>query len=119
MLTISGEIDLSNSNYVQAFAIRYVLSGNPLALDLSGVDFFAVQGLSMLMSLDATCRAAKVPWRLVSSYAVGRILQLTACTTVPTASSVAEALRQITALSHTRRRVTLAAPTTAPRQVVR
>lgn len=121
VLTISGEIDLSNSDYVQAFATRYVvLSGNPLVLDLSGVDFCAVQGISMLMFLDDTCRAAKVPWRLVSSRAVRRVLQLTACTTLPTASSVAEALRQIAALSHTRRRVTLpAALTTAPRHAAR
>lgn len=112
VLTISGDIDIANSDRVQGFATRFILAGNALALDLSGVDFFAARAISVLIAVDDACRAAEVPWALIPSRIVSRVLQLTACdTTLPTASSVPEALRQVTALTQARRGLALATTT--------
>lgn len=108
VLTISGDVDISNAERVHDFVTRFILVGNALVLDLSGVEFCAARGISMLIAVDDACRAAEVPWALIPSRIVCRVLQLTACdTALPTAISVAEALRQVTALSQARRRVAL------------
>jgi len=118
VVTISGDVDAANGDRVQDFATRFVLVGNALILDLGGVDFFAARGISVLIAVDDACRTAEVPWSLIPSRVVSRVLQLTGCdTAVPTASSVPEAVRQLTALTHTRRRLALAT-TTALRRAV-
>jgi anti-anti-sigma factor len=108
VVTISGNVDAANGDRVQGFATRLVLVGNALILDLSGVDFFAARGISVLIAVDDACRTAEVPWALVPSRMVSRLLRLTDCDTVPTASSVSAALRQVTALSLSRRPLALA-----------
>jgi anti-anti-sigma factor len=118
VVTISGDIDASNSECVHDFATRFVLVDNALILDLSGVEFFAARGVSVLIAVDDACRTAQVPWALVGSRAVSRVLQLTECdTTLPTANSVPEALRQATAHTRARRQLALLA-TTAQRHAV-
>jgi anti-anti-sigma factor len=118
VVTISGDIDASNSERVHDFATRFVLVDNALILDLSGVEFFAACGVSVLIAVDDACRTAEVPWALVGSRAVSRVLQLTERdTTLPTANSVPEALRMVTALTRARRRLALMA-TTAQRRAV-
>lgn len=98
VVTISGEVDLVNGDGVQAFATRFVRVGNALILDLSGVDFFGARGVSVVIAVDDACRIASKPWAMVPSPMVSRVLRLTDCDAlVPTANSVAAALRQLTA----------------------
>lgn len=112
VVTISGDVDAVSGDRVEAFATRFILAGDSLALDLSGVDFLAARGISALIAIDEACRAAEVPWALVPSRVVSRVLQLIACdTTLPTASSVPEALRQFTALSQARHEFALVSTT--------
>jgi anti-anti-sigma factor len=118
VVTISGDVDAANSSRVHDFATRFAVVGNTLILDLSGVDFFSARGISVLIAVDDACRAAEVPWTLVPSRIVSRVLQLTACdSTVPTASSVPAALRQLTAPAGARSRLALVV-TTAQRQII-
>jgi anti-anti-sigma regulatory factor len=92
--------------------------GNSLVLDLRGVDFFSARGISVLIAVDDACLTAEVPWALVPSRIVSRVLQLAACdSTLPTASSVPAALRQLTGPTAPRSRLALVV-TTAQRQIV-
>lgn len=119
VFTISGDVDATNGGRVQVFATGFVLLGNALILDLSGIDFFSARGVSMLIAVDDACQTSEVPWALIPSPVVNRVLRLTNCDTVlPIASSVPEALRQVTALTQTRRRLALVT-TTAQRQSAR
>ena len=75
-------VDAVTSDGVQDFAIRFVPVGNALVLDLSGVDFLAARGISVLIAVDDACRLAEAPWSLVPSRVVSRVLRLTGCDTL-------------------------------------
>jgi anti-anti-sigma factor len=112
VVTISGDVDAVTSARVQAFAARFVRTGNALILDLSGVEFFSARGMSVLDAIDEVCRSAGVPFALVSSPIVSRVLRLTDYdTAMPITSSVPAALRQLAALTEARRRFALAITT--------
>jgi anti-anti-sigma regulatory factor len=117
VVTISGQVDAANGDRVHDFATRFVWISDALILDLSGVEFLAARGISALIAVDDACHTAEVPWTLVPSRVVSRVLRLTDCDTVPTASSVPAALRQVVALTRARRQVALAI-TTAQRLAV-
>lgn len=118
VVSIRGDVDATNADRVQDFATHFVLAGNAVVLDLSGVDFFSAQGISVLIAVDDACRAAEVPWSLIAGHVVNRVLRLTNCeASLPTASSVPEALRQVTALTQARRQFALVS-TTAQRHAV-
>ena len=115
VVTISGDVGPANIDVVGNFATRFARVGNALVLDLSGVKSFAAQAVSVLTAVDDACALAEVPWVLVPSHAVSRVLQVTGCdTTELTVSAVPAALRQIADLSRARRRLALVTPT-APR----
>jgi anti-anti-sigma factor len=103
VLTISGDVDATNGGRVHDFATRFVLLGNALILDLSGVEFFSARGISVLIAVEHAYRTADVPWALVPSPIVSRVLQLTAReTTLPSATSVPDARRRLSAPTHHR-----------------
>jgi hypothetical protein len=65
-----------------------------LLLDLSGVAFFAAQSISVLISVDDACRSAELPWALVPSHAVDRVLRISQDDDIlPVASSVPDAMQ--------------------------
>lgn len=100
VVTISGDVDASNDYRVHDFATRFVAVSKALILDLSGVEFFSAAGLSVLIAVDEACRTADVEWALIGSRVVNRVLRLIDCdTTLPTASSVPEALKQVNELT--------------------
>jgi hypothetical protein len=69
---------------------------NPLVLDLSGVNSFALAGISLLYILDDECRAAGMEWTLVASPAVMEVLPDDHDETLfPIGRSVHEALRNL------------------------
>jgi anti-anti-sigma factor len=102
VVTISGEVDASNIALVTTYATRFVLVGNALLLDLSDVGFFAVQGISALNAVDEACHSTQVPWALVTSHAVDRVLRISQRHDVlPAVRSVPDALQYF---AHTRMR---------------
>lgn len=118
VVTVGGDIDAANEHRVHDFATRFLQLSDALILDLSGVEFFSAGGISVLNGVDDACRTADLQWRLVASRIVNRVLRLIDCdTTLPTASSVPEALEQVTALTHAHRRLARTM-TTAQRHAV-
>jgi anti-anti-sigma factor len=110
ILTISGDIDARNINRVSAFATRLVPVGNALLLDLSGVGFFAAQGISILAAVAETCRRAELPWALITSHAVDRVLSISEDDDIlPAASSVPDAMQYFADLARMRQQVPLSA----------
>ena len=107
VVTIDGYVDAANVDRVGDFATRFAVLGCAVILDLR-VTFFAVQSVSMLFAVDDAYSIAGMPWVLVGSPAVDRVTQLVDCRdTLPLASSVSAALRQLTALTRARRHVAL------------
>lgn len=96
VVTIGGDVDAASGDSVHDFVTRFVLAGNALVLDLSGIRFFAAAVHSVLISVDDACSTAEVPWAVVGNRVVNRVLQLTNCDApLPTARSVPEALQRL------------------------
>jgi len=76
VLTISGDIDAGNVDPIKACMAEVVVTGNSFLLDLSGVDFFAARGISLLIAVDEACRGAQLPWTMVTSRPVDRALRI-------------------------------------------
>ena len=84
--------------------------GNALLLDLSGVKFFAAHAISLLVAVRAACDDAELPWAVVTSHAVDRVLRLSEDDDVlPAASSVPDAMRYFADLARGRHQVPLPA----------
>jgi anti-anti-sigma regulatory factor len=114
VLTISGDIDARNIDRVSAYAASLVPVGSALVLDLSGVNCCARQGLSLLIAVEDACRSADLPWALITSHAVDRVLRLSEDDDIlPVASSVPDAMQYFADLARVRRQIPL--PTRRPR----
>lgn len=108
VLTISGNIDASNTDRVSAYAARLIPVGNALLLDLSGVDFMAAQSVSVLATVGNASDDAGLPWALITSHAVDRVLRLSEHDDIlPVASSVPDGMRYFADLSRVRQQVSL------------
>lgn len=93
VVTVRGRIDASNVDEISDHARRFILSGEPLVLDLSGVTSFAAPGIWLLCVIDGDCLAAGVQWTLVESAAVHALLgDFDEEAKFPTAPSVDQAL---------------------------
>jgi anti-anti-sigma factor len=75
-VSVSGEVDAANAKYF-AHAVREAAGVSAgLVLDLTDVHFMAFDGLSALYALSAHLTRENVPWCIVGSPAVSRVLQL-------------------------------------------
>ena len=63
---LSGEIDLSNANELEARVLAGTGDAEALVLDLSDVTYFDSSGLRMLDGLAAACEGAAMPLRVVA-----------------------------------------------------
>lgn len=93
VVTIHGGLGAANVDAASAFVRRLILARDPLVLDVSDVNSFAAEGISLLYAVADECRTAGVEWTLVASPAVSDRLRDSDCEALfPTARSVAEAL---------------------------
>jgi anti-anti-sigma factor len=105
VVSVSGDIDISNIDRVKAYITRSVLVGNSMLLDMSCVDFIAVQGISLLLTVENTCRSIGLPWALVTSRAVERVLRYSKQRdALPVANSVPEAMQYFAHLAYVQAR---------------
>lgn len=96
VVAVRGRIDAANVDQISDHARRFILSGEPLVLDLSEVDSFTAAGIWLLCVLDGDCRAAGVQWTLVESPAVHELLRdFDEEAKFPTAHSVDQALHSL------------------------
>jgi anti-anti-sigma factor len=118
VLTISGDVDASNTDRVSTYATALVPVGSALLLDMSGVAFFAAQSISVLIAVDDACHSAELPWALVTSHAVDRVLRISQDDDIlPVASSVPDAIQYFVHLTRMRRDVPLSARRPSARRV--
>jgi anti-anti-sigma factor len=71
-----GDIDAGNADDVGACVTGHLDACNQLLLDLSGLKFFAIQGFSMLHDVRLGCARRGIPWILVPSLEVRRVLSI-------------------------------------------
>jgi anti-anti-sigma factor len=76
VVKISGDIGVSNVEQVTDHAVCSALAGNALLLDMTGVNFFGAPGLSMLVTIEDISCSSGLPWALLTSPAVERVLYL-------------------------------------------
>jgi anti-anti-sigma regulatory factor len=90
VVTVSGVIDDTNLDRVTQRATGFILGEKPFVLDLSAVNSFSAQSISLLCAVDDACLAAGVEWSLITSAAVERAMndrhiEIPATPTVPDA----------------------------------
>lgn len=95
VVTIRGEIDAVNVDEVSEYVRRFVLSDNPVVLDLSDVSQFSSAGITLFCVLDDECRAAGVEWMIVVNPTVAALLGDPDEAAFPVTRSVHEALRTL------------------------
>ena len=99
VLTISGDVDANSVDRITACVAEVMLIANSFLLDLSGVDFFAAPSISVLIAVDDARREAELPWAMVTSRSVDRVLRISGQATLPTAGSVHDAMQYFAQLS--------------------
>jgi anti-anti-sigma regulatory factor len=105
VVTINGDIDGVNVDRVTEYTRRFILSEKPFILDLSGVNSFSAQCVSLLHTLDEGCFNAGVEWSLIASQSVVEALRAGDRATFPAAASVPEALHHFADRIDERRRL--------------
>ncbi|WP_018602546.1 STAS domain-containing protein [Mycobacterium sp. 155] len=102
VVTIKGDVNTSNIDTITAYVCRFTLPEKPLVVDMSGVNGFAPQSISLFYEIDERCGALGVDWAVVASDAVIRELDNIG---VPVAASVAEGLHHFAEGNQARRRL--------------
>ncbi|HWF28559.1 MAG TPA: STAS domain-containing protein [Mycobacterium sp.] len=76
VITVDGELDAANADQLAAYVQRSVSRARRLILDLRGLEFIGTAGFSALHRINVVCSAAQVPWAMVTSAAVSRLLRV-------------------------------------------
>lgn len=76
VITAHGELDASNANQLADYVALCAAHRNAVILNLSGLEFFGTAGFSALHTINVRCAGADVPWALVPSRAVTRLLRI-------------------------------------------
>jgi anti-anti-sigma factor len=98
VVKVTGDIDAVNIDRFYDYTRRFVEEAPGLILDLSGVDFLCVRGISVLIMLDDDCRTAGTRWVIVGTPTVRRLLHICdPSDALPTASSERQALNTVAA----------------------
>jgi len=105
VVTVNGDIDSVNLDRVTEYTRRFILTEKPFVLDLSGVNSFSPQSVSLLYTLDEGCFNAGVEWSLIASQAVLEALRIGDRASFPMAPSVPEALHHFAETIEQRRRL--------------
>ena len=106
VVTVNGDVSEVNLDRISAYARRFVLMEKPFVLDLTGVNSFSPECISLLYGLDAACERAGVEWSVIASQQVMRTLRLSGeRETFPTMESVADALHHFADSIGERRRL--------------
>ena len=76
VVTVTGDLDASATEVLLDYALNKALLCSRLVLDLTDVDFFAVEGYTMLKTLECRCILADVALSLLTGPAVRRVIQV-------------------------------------------
>ena len=104
VVTVKGEVGNNNIDQIASYVNRFILAEKPLVLDLSGVNTFVPQAISLFYDIDERCDELGVDWTVIMSRSVAttaRQQQLD----VPCSASVPEALHHFAEDNTARRRL--------------
>lgn len=76
VIAVRGEVDATNAADLSDFAADSLEGCCQLLVDLSGLDFFGTEGLSALHTINAACVQRGIPWLIVATAHVSRMLQI-------------------------------------------
>ncbi|KUI33603.1 hypothetical protein AU197_19980 [Mycobacterium sp. IS-1590] len=76
VVSVTGEVDAANAKEFAAVVTEAIADAQHVTLDLSGIFFFAFDGVAALHALNARLLRAGVPWRVLPGAAVSRVLAL-------------------------------------------
>jgi anti-anti-sigma factor len=76
VISISGEIDASNADYVSHRASELASDCGALIVDLADIDFIALDGLHALFALNMHCARTGTTLALIAGRAVNRLLRV-------------------------------------------
>jgi anti-anti-sigma factor len=108
VVKIQGNVDAANVDQLVEHTRRFIMAHDPLVLDLSGVNSFAEDGISLLHAVTEDCRSAAIEWTLVASPAVvARLRNSDYDDMFATARSVREALHRFADMIDMRRQLLL------------
>jgi anti-anti-sigma factor len=106
VVTVTGDINEANVDHITAHAKRFALTEKPFVLDLSGVNSFSPECISLLYGIDEKCERVAVEWLVIESQPVHRTLRLFGeRETFPVSGSVADALHHFADSMGERRRL--------------
>lgn len=96
VLTVTGELDASNTDRFDRCVHDLISVGDPFVIDIRDVSFVGVQCFQTLLEVGASCRAAGRPWALVTHNALRPLTDIDDRSDVlPVAGSLADALRVV------------------------
>ena len=75
-ISVTGEVDASNADRLARYVFRYGANSRRVILDLTDVEFYAVECFSLLDIIARRCATAAVAWTLIASPAVARVLKI-------------------------------------------
>ncbi|MBS1692929.1 MAG: STAS domain-containing protein [Actinobacteria bacterium] len=75
-VVVRGEVDAANAGEFESRVCRCIADHHELVLDLTGVEFFAVEAFATLKHIQSCCHRAGARWVLVPSAAVARVMRL-------------------------------------------
>ncbi|OHU00724.1 STAS domain-containing protein [Mycobacterium syngnathidarum] len=104
VVTVKGDIDSNNIDQIASYVNRFILAEKPLTLDLSSVNSFAPQAISLFYDIDEKCGELGVDWSVVASQPVVTEIRRQEVG-VPLSSSVPEALHHFAEGNTARRRL--------------
>jgi anti-anti-sigma factor len=108
VVRIQGDVDAVNVGRLIERIRRIIMANDPVVLDLSDINSFAEEGISLLDAVAEGCRGAEIEWTLVPSPAVTALLRDSDCDDIfPTARSVPAALHHFADMIDTRRQLLL------------
>jgi anti-anti-sigma factor len=64
LVTVTGEVDATNSRELAHYVERQVTGSTRLVLDLTAVDFFGTAGFAALHNVNVICARYRVHWAL-------------------------------------------------------
>lgn len=76
IVTISGEMDATNSHEMTGHLVGLVSDGGAVIIDMAYTDFVGVDGLRTLFALSAECVRTDTRLAVIGSHAVHRLLRV-------------------------------------------
>lgn len=76
VVSVTGEVDAANAKEFAAVVTETIAGARHVTLDLSCLNFFALDGVAALHAINARLLRDGVPWRVLPGNAVSRVLAL-------------------------------------------